>query len=70
MVELMIFRSVDGGGSMAYCPYDFFSDSLKATFNISLNTLMSDWETFKEDTSIYDEPAYVKPGCLANTVDG
>ncbi|XOU94964.1 MAG: hypothetical protein ACNFW9_02740 [Candidatus Kerfeldbacteria bacterium] len=70
MVELMIFRSVDGGGSMAYCPYNFFSTSLKATFSTSLNTLMSDWETYKGDSSIYDESAYIKPGCLVESEAG
>ena len=70
MVELMIFRSVDGGGSMAYCPYDFFSSTLKSTFTSSLSTLMSDWETYKGDSSIYDESAYIKPGCLVDTSAG
>jgi len=66
MVELMITRDVDGS-AQAYCPYDFFSASLKSIFNSSLNTLMSEWETFKGDSSIYDESAFIKPGCLINT---
>ncbi len=66
IVELMITRDI-GEGSIAYCPYDFLSSSLKATYTSKINTIMSEWETFKGDSSIYDEGVMVKPGCLMNT---
>ncbi|MFC1687857.1 hypothetical protein ACFL0L_04730 [Patescibacteria group bacterium] len=69
LIELMITRDL-GSGAVGYCPYDFFTPTLKSTLSSSLNTLMSDWETFKGDTNIYDESAYVKPGCLTDTAPG
>jgi hypothetical protein len=69
LIELMITRDL-GDGAVGYCPYDFMSSSLKESFESNLDTLMSDWETFKGDTTIYDESAYVKPGCLTSTAPG
>lgn len=51
----------------AYCPNDFFDSSLAATLEGKLTQLMSDWESFKEDTSIYDEEAMYQPGCYSET---
>lgn len=69
LIELMITRDLNGSAE-GYCPYDFMSSSLKASFESNLSALMSDWEAFKGDSTIYDESAYVKPGCLTNTAPG
>jgi len=68
LTELMIYRDINGSAT-AFCPYDFFSSSLKSEFESNLDTLMSDWETFKSDTSIYDESGHVSPGCLMESED-
>ena len=60
MVELMITYD-KGEGATGYCPYDFLSSSLKATYTAKINTLMSEWETFKGDPSIYNEAGHVSP---------
>jgi len=67
LVELMITKDLNDGSPIGYCPYDFMTSSLKSIYATYLNTLMSDWETFKGDTTIYDESSHVKPGCLTNT---
>lgn len=66
IVELMITRDL-GAGAVGYCPYDFMTPSLKTTFTSNVNTIMSEWETFKSDTGIYNEAGHIKPGCLYNT---
>ena len=66
-VELMITKDLGDGSPVGYCPYTFMTSSLKATYSASLNTLISDWETYKGDTSIYDESAFIYPGCQSNT---
>lgn len=46
-----------------YCPFKYFDPALIEQFKQKVATLMSDWETFKNDTGIYDQAKDVFPGC-------
>lgn len=52
----------------AYCPFSYFDESLRGQFEEQVSDLMSDWETFKGDDTIYDEAQMVYPGC--NDLEG
>jgi len=65
--ELMVTYDKGDGNGLGYCPYNYLSSGIKATYSTKINNLMSQWETFKGDSGIYDEGAMVAPGCLTNT---
>ena len=65
--ELMVTYDKGDGNGLGYCPFTYLSSGLKATYTTKINNLISQWETFKSDTSIYDEGAMVAPGCLTAT---
>jgi len=48
------------------CPARYYTDSLLASYNQSLNRLMSDWENYIGDESVHNESAFVLPGCLGS----
>jgi hypothetical protein len=56
--ELMVYQN-----DTAWCPFLFMTDSLKAGFRQKLRHLMADWESFKNDTTLYDEASMPEPGC-------
>jgi hypothetical protein len=56
--ELMVYRN-----DTAYCPFLYMSDSLKAGLRQKLRDLMADWESYKGDTTLYDEASMPEPGC-------
>ena len=68
-IELTIMKDLNNGFNENYCPYDFFTPELKVSFSQGLNNLMTDWESYNNDMTIYDEESYVSPGCFENTVE-
>jgi hypothetical protein len=56
--EIMISNS----GSF-HCPFKFFDDGLLEQYQAHISQLMEDWETYRDDSSIYDETEHVFPGC-------
>ena len=52
----------------SYCPFCCFNPVTRSTYEQQVIELMQDWETFKMDTSIYDEAAHVSPGCLLDSI--
>lgn len=54
-----------GGNSPSHvCPSDYFHDSVKEKLSKQITDLHVAWETFKGDSTIYDESKFVISGCL------
>jgi len=45
------------------CPALFFTDEHLAYYNATIMRLMAEWEEFIGDTNVYNESAFVLPGC-------
>jgi len=58
--EIMIYNRDTG---KAFAPFALFDPSSITEYEAKVTTLMSDWETFKGDSSIFDEDKMVYPGC-------
>lgn len=63
--EIMVNNSETG---LSYCPFCCFNPHKIEEYEEKLNQLISDWETFKNDTTIYDESSFVYPGCLMESM--
>ncbi|MHB8649263.1 MAG: peptidoglycan DD-metalloendopeptidase family protein [Gaiellaceae bacterium] len=50
-----------------WCPTKYLDSNVAATVATALRQLMSDWEAYRGDTSIYDPAKDVEPGCLQET---
>lgn len=61
--ELMVVKN-----QTYYCPFNLFAPALKSEYEAKVTELMSDWETFKGDDTIYDQAAMVVPGCNESTL--
>ena len=55
-------------GQLSYCPFELFDPQLTSEYQQHISQLMSDWELFKSDQSIYNEESHIYPGCLSKTV--
>ena len=51
-----------------YAPFLLFDPSLREEYEQNVWNLMSDWENFKNDTTIYDQEAMIYAGCLYTTL--
>lgn len=58
--EIMINNSAAG---LSYCPFCVFDPDSAAAYQAKVLRHMIDWETFKKDTTIYDEKRHALPGC-------
>ncbi len=60
-VEIEIF-----GDNYMHCPFEFFDPSTTDEYQQKVSQLMSDWETFRYDDTIYDQAAMTDyaSGCL------
>jgi len=65
--EIQVYKNSDG---LSYCPFTVFDTDTSTTFQNKVTDLMNDWETYMDDTSIYNQEAMTYPGCLYNSVDG
>lgn len=63
--ELMIRKHTE---SKDYCPFSLFSSSLIEEYKQKVRDLIVDWESFKGNTSIYDESRDIYPGCPYETL--
>ncbi|MBN1781595.1 M23 family metallopeptidase [bacterium] len=63
--EIMISCSETG---LSYCPFCVFNPDKIDSCRSQLIRLMEDWETFRSDTTIYEESAFVFPGCLMESM--
>lgn len=59
-VEIMI---VNRTTQLAYCPFAHFNASTRVAYQQKVVRLIGEWEEFKGDRTIYDEEAWVGPGC-------
>lgn len=64
--EVDVYR-IRGDIYVARCPIDFFESSLADEMINTLATLISDWEQFKSDSSIYNESSMYKTACRTKT---
>jgi hypothetical protein len=65
--EISIGNNATG---LAYCPLSIFDADSADAYREKVLRLMTDWEAFKNDTSIYDQENHVVPGCrYENMVD-
>ena len=48
---------------LSYCPFTFFDPNLADEYQQQVSRFMEDWETFKDDPTVYDEENHVCPGC-------
>ncbi|MHC1591107.1 MAG: hypothetical protein ACXQS8_03405 [Candidatus Helarchaeales archaeon] len=60
--------SVDYGQGNHLAPFLAFDPALRTTYENKVWQLMSDWETVKANSSIYDEAAMLYAGCLYATL--
>lgn len=61
-------KEVIGNKSTSYCPLNFMSANLKAEYSAKLTKLMSDWESFMGNTSIYSEQTQTTAGCMVSSL--
>ncbi|MCA9392471.1 peptidoglycan DD-metalloendopeptidase family protein [candidate division WWE3 bacterium] len=68
--ELMVrYSNWKTNETYTVCPFNIFDPSLKSTYTAKVTRHMSDWESFKGDTSIYNESSQIAPGCILSTFD-
>ncbi len=53
--------------STGLCPVDFFDPAGAVALEAKISKLMSDWEAYMGDTTLYDEAAMYKVGCVTQT---
>jgi len=53
----------DANEDLAHCPFTFFNPATAASYKSKITTLMSEWEAFKGDNTIYDQAVFVEAGC-------
>jgi len=63
--ELMINSRKTG---LSYCPFCCMNPDKLEAYEDSLIQLIQDWETYKNDTTLYDESTFVYPGCLMESM--
>ena len=63
--EIMINHHESG---LSYCPFYVFNPDKIKEYEEKITRLIQDWETFKKDTTIYDESAFAYPGCLIESM--
>ncbi|MHA1144681.1 MAG: hypothetical protein ACTSRW_08085 [Candidatus Helarchaeota archaeon] len=61
--------SIDYGMSSHMAPFLMFDQTLRTTYENKVWQLMTDWEAFKSNTSIYDQASMVLAGCLYYSLD-
>lgn len=61
-------RVDDTDKDKAWCPFAVFDSATLLTASSSLTATLAEFEALKNDTTIYDEDAWLLPGCTAETV--
>lgn len=65
-VEIQVFGGT--GTPKSYCPFNYFSSSLNATYKAKLQQLMDDYEAFNHITTYYPDSYPTHTGCLASSL--
>lgn len=63
--EIMINNYETG---YSYCPFCLFNPDKLDNYRSQLSRLIQDWETFKNDNTIYNESVFTYPGCLLDSM--
>lgn len=63
LVEIGVL--IPGNPPKHACTFDFLDDSIKQQTLNQISSLQKAWETYKGDSSVYDEKTQVLPGCLS-----
>jgi murein DD-endopeptidase MepM/ murein hydrolase activator NlpD len=66
-VQIMV---IDTGTRFSHCPLCFFDSVSAEAARTKVQRLMADWESFKNDATIYDERDQDSPGCRVLELDG
>jgi hypothetical protein len=61
--EIMVIKR-SHGNDVAYAPFKFFDESLSQEYQQKVWRLMSDWENFVGDQTVYNQEAMIYAGCL------
>ena len=64
-VEIMVNNSETG---LSYCPFVFFNQETRPLYIQKVTQLMEDWETFKGDTTIYNQQNHIISGCRIESI--
>ena len=64
-LEIMINNTED---KYSYCPFVFFEPDKAVEYRDLVLQLINDWETFKGDTTLYDESTLIYAGCLQESI--
>lgn len=62
LVEIGVLQG--GNPPKHLCPFDYLDPSIKASTLAKITALKQAWETYRGDSTIYDESKAVIPGCL------
>ena len=63
--EIMVNNYSTG---LSYCPFVYFDPSSRANYEEKVNLFIQEWESFKGDSTIYDEANYDYAGCSMNNM--
>jgi len=64
-VEIQIYNMET---NLNYAPFKLFDPTLRDEYEQKVWQLMDDWETFKNNISIYDQDSMIYAGCLYETM--
>ena len=53
-----------------YCPLECLDPALPDGYRAQIARLMQDIETFRKDSTLYDEAGMIEPGCITHTLSG
>ncbi len=70
IVEIGILYASSEGNPVHVCPFFYFASQVQEARLNELSQLMTDWEEFVNDSSLYDETVWVDGivGCLADEI--
>jgi murein DD-endopeptidase MepM/ murein hydrolase activator NlpD len=66
-IQIMVIRAADG---LSYCPFCVFDPDSVEVVQSRVLRHMADWESFKNDATIYDEENQILPGCKVVDLNG
>lgn len=67
LVEIGILSGGNGGLPLHLCPFDYLDDSIREATLQSITALQQAWESYRGDSSLYDEASVIVPGCYRRT---
>lgn len=63
MFEIGILHTAENGAPEHVCPFNYLDPSIEQNIFSKLNSLYREWETYRGDTTLYDQDAHAVPGC-------